>query len=352
MTTPRTFIRLLSTLLAVCLLIVLLTLWLGGRRANSVLAYVEQYGETAQVRMVDVDRRLDRRIHEYVDCQVGWLPDRDRVVFTFTPPGGAHHVMAFDAFARRPSTLTQDGRYNEAPAISPDGQWIAYAANRVNNNPIYLLNTRTGEQQVLGSVRMWVTQMRWSPDGRRILARGTQNNRTAAYYVLNLGGGMYRLPNARWANWSGDGRYTLYNDVRAGAEHVYVRDMTTGREQQVTDTSALARQPVWSPDGTRFVYVGGDAYAKTLMLYEFGSGQTRALTPPEYSDINLITWSADGARIAFSGRRLAVDERYDLLTPYDVYVVGSTGGAVQLARRGFGTYINNFSQFCAFAWRP
>jgi Tol biopolymer transport system component len=346
------YLRILAAVLAACLLVISATLWLGGQRANSVLAYVEQYGETAQVRMVDVERRLDRRIHEYVDCQVGWLPDRQRVVFTFTPPGGEHHVMAYDAFARRRTPLTQDGRYNEAPAISPDGQWIAYAANRVQRNPIYLLNTHTGEQQLLGNVPMWVTQMRWSPDGTRILARGTQNNRTAAYYVLNMAGGMYRLPNAHWANWSGDGRYTLYNDVRAGAEHIYVRDMTTGAEQQLTDTGALVRQPVWSPDGTRFVYVGGDAYAKMLMLYDFGSGATRALTQPEYADIGLVTWSADGRRIAFSGRRLAVDEQYDLLTPYDVYVVSSAGGDAQLARRGFGTYINNFSRFCAFAWRP
>lgn len=359
---PNHPLRLIWRAAAACLAsnaaLVILTLLLGGLRPNAVLAYVEQYGETAQARMVDVDRRLDRRIHIFVDCQIGWLPDGEAIYFTSTPPGGQHQVMRANVFTRQAAlTLTSGGTHNEAPAISPDGARIAYAANHSHTNTIYLIAARAADHesspQPVASVPMWVNRLLWSGDGARLIALGMQNNRTPVAYAINVEGQSSEpLPDARSANWSPDGRYTAYAAPAGEGADLFLRDLSTGETRRLTASESTERLPVWSPDGTRIAFISAEAGAAQLALIDLAQGTVSALTPPVYANIDLIEWSPDGTRIAFSGRSSQTANRYDRLTPYDIYVVAASGGEVQRVRRGFGTYINNYSRFCAFAWRP
>lgn len=134
-----------------------------------------------------------------------------------------------------PST-TRDRAY---PALSPDETWIAYVEGKV----------------LYGY---------WGPCG----SPGGQN-----VYVMPLDGGEPRqITDAfgwyRNPTWSPDGRYLAFESARLadnGGElvcdqsiyHIYVIDLETGKEMQLTSGPSSDYQPRWSADG-QWVLAGGD----------------------------------------------------------------------------------------------
>lgn len=54
--------------------------------------------------------------------------------------------------------------------------------------------------------------------------------------------------------------YTIWNDTEMG--HVYVRELSTGRDFQLTKAPGRYINPAWSPDGTEIVFVADETEAK------------------------------------------------------------------------------------------
>lgn len=51
---------------------------------------------------------------------------------------------------------------------SPDGQWVAFLADRGDKRQIYLIRARGGEAQAATSVKSQISEFQWSPDGKYI----------------------------------------------------------------------------------------------------------------------------------------------------------------------------------------
>jgi dipeptidyl aminopeptidase/acylaminoacyl peptidase len=64
-------------------------------------------------------------------------------------------------------TRTADGS-SSSPQWSPDGRWIAFAADRGDKRQIYLIRAEGGEAQPITEVTEGVKSFRWSPDGSKI----------------------------------------------------------------------------------------------------------------------------------------------------------------------------------------
>ncbi|MCK4786048.1 MAG: S9 family peptidase, partial [Desulfobacteraceae bacterium] len=64
-------------------------------------------------------------------------------------------------------TRTVDGASN-APQWSPDGQWIAFLADRGDKSQIHLIRSNGGEAQKITREKEGIKNFRWSPDGKRI----------------------------------------------------------------------------------------------------------------------------------------------------------------------------------------
>ncbi len=56
----------------------------------------------------------------------------------------------------------------ESPRWSPDGEWVAFVADRGNKRQIHLINGYGGEAWALTKVESGVGGIEWSPDGTRI----------------------------------------------------------------------------------------------------------------------------------------------------------------------------------------
>lgn len=317
--------------------------------SGSILAYVERYGEGTQARILDIAHQLDHWLYNDVDCQIDWADD-GRILILGRLPEQRHSILSLTPGGSEIARLTPPDSYTTAAAVSPDGRILAYAANRIQENAIFLVPLDTLDSHKLASLPAWINQILWSPDGASLAALGVRDNRFASGYVLTMTGELHDLPNAARMSWSADSSSLRYSVSQGGALTLYDYEPASGVQQPIQPGEGVASLLLWSPDGHQAAYIVNQDEFYGIDLYDTVTGQTSSLVPPLYTDIPLVRWSPHGDALLFSARPAAAQRAYRLLTPYNLYLVHLPDGAVQRVRSGFGQYVNNFSYFCALAW--
>ncbi len=197
---------------------------------------------------------------------------------------------------------------NRWPEWSPDGKLLAFVSDQPpggQDQPVIsILTLDTGKQEELHPRMNGIQRLRWSPDGRSILAGGRDERDRRGLYRIDaqtgdvspvvLSGGM----GVVWqAAWSRDGR-TIYYTMGAG---IIARDLGTGQEREIQ--SGDSKHFALSPDG-RFLAVprvDPRSASSVLDLIALETGQSRELlrVPDGGAFYRALSWSADG-RFLFS----------------------------------------------------
>lgn len=138
-----------------------------------------------------------------------------------------------------------------------------------------------------------------SPDGSSVAFRALND-----IYTMRLGQPPRPLTRDHWWKsdpaWSPDGRYLSYSTDRAGKLDIWLRDLATGTDRQLTNLpGAAAVSGSWSRDGTHIAFLDQNG---ALYTVEVATGTVRQVFTATFEP-GRPTWSPDGSVIALAAIR-------------------------------------------------
>ncbi len=199
---------------------------------------------------------------------------------------------------------------------SPDGKRVAYASN--SRDPryfdVYERSVDGGEPRLLLQHDGANHPVRYSPDGRFLLIARVESNTRNQLFLLEIASGEVRplTPQIDEGHavhespfWSAD-RRSLYLLSDRGRQYLSLArlDLETTELTYLQDISWDAEALAVTGDGSRLALViNEDGYSR-LELYDVSAGweERQALPLPALQSGTLrdLTWSRDGARLAFT----------------------------------------------------
>ncbi len=261
-------------------------------------------------------------------------------------------------------------------AWSPDGKRIAYS----KGNEIFLAGSDGSEARRLLATAGTPSYLRWSPDGTilRFTVDNPQTNNRSLWQASVDGSNLHALlpgwntpPNECCGNWTPDGRYFVFQAIRAGRVNIWALSENHGlfrstrhEPMQLTTGPMNIGEPVPSRDGKK-LFVEGWQPRGELVRFDAKSGQfapylagisawgldfSRDGKWVAYNDspdgamwrseldgtqklqltfpplqAYLPRWSPDGEQIAFFGHPPG--------EPWQIYVIPAAGGSPELLYR-------------------
>ena len=223
---------------------------------------------TTEIYVMDADGRNQQNLtnNPSSDGSPSWSPDGQRIAFDSNREGPFNwEIYVIDADGRNLQRLTNnpdddgwaDDRY---PSWSPDGQRIAFGARRDGHfenkfavtYEIYVMDADGGNQRRLTENRNNDWYPSWSPDGQRIafMADRKGNFEQFDIYVMDAdGGNLQNLTQHRawdWhPSWSPDGNRIVFESWRDGNTEIYVMDADGGNPKNLTNHPDSDGNPAW-----------------------------------------------------------------------------------------------------------
>jgi Tol biopolymer transport system component len=250
--------------------------------------------------------------HITAGSKIAFVSDRDgnSEIYTMNPDGSGV------------TRLTNEPAYNhDQPAISPDGNKIAFSSNRAGGAfNIFLMNVDgSNVTQLTNSGADYGPA--FSPDGSKILFTSVRSNYFQVF-VINADGANETLLSSDPfiydfdPSFSPDGSKIVFASSEAGGNYrIFVMDPDGANRVQLSDHPASEywqdTRPSFSPDGTRIVFQTAtvNGHFEILKMNADGSGLTE-LTHD--TDDFRPGYSPDGSKIIFSSPRSNNNEIYTM----------------------------------------
>jgi hypothetical protein len=221
---------------------------------------------------------------------------------------------------------------NLSPAITPQGDKVAYISDRSGYQNIYLMSAIDGKDLkilVKGETSEGFEElhflrpgMSFSPDGKK-LAFTAKSGEWDAIYIVDINSRktekhIMKMQGAFTTSWSPDGERIAFVANNHEKSDIYVYHLKTGDLQPVTDDVFTDDQPSWSPDGNFIAFVSdrgdflGDSdlpsdFKMSEYDYEFRDIYIADLTTRELRRCTNTPWEEafpifypDGKKLAFT----------------------------------------------------
>ena len=308
--------------------------------ASDTLVWLERRGKTGVlVAQTGVDAPRDLTDNSFnVSGRVGYgggaFTVRDGQVY-FQANGRLYKQNLAGGSAQ---AITPQFGDHASPAVSPDGNWLAYVHSYENADGIALVDT-AGEQfpRKLAYGTDFVMQPTWHPAGTHIAYvawnhpqmpwNGTElrliqlandgSDIPYAEHIVTLEGDP--TTSIFQPQFSPDGRYLSYISDVSGWGQIYVYDLEKQTHTQLTDAEAEHGTPAWiqgmrtyswTHDGKYIFYLQNNRAFFRLMRYEVSTATSEPVKGLEdYTHMEQITISSDGKAVTVIGSSSTIPSR-------------------------------------------
>ncbi len=204
-------------------------------------------------------------------------------------------------------------------------------------------------RQALGIVRPVI-----SPDGKKVAFAAVGD-----IYVMTIGGKPENVTKDKYLDtdpaWSPDGNQLVYSSDKGGnLLQLWIHDMKTGKDRQLTNMPTQPQGASWSPDGKRIAVFDVDAMwrAAGVSVVDVATGKVTRIHKSLFGP-GMPVWSPDGKRIALA-----------MVSPYSrsfregtnqILTMSSENGEENPADKWFAPIPNlsiDSRGFCGPVWSP
>lgn len=254
-----------------------------------------------------------------------WDRDDASELYTLPAPGGWPERLSFE---RDPKPYW----FDDPPQWSPDGERLAFT----DKGHVWVVPAAGGLPVKVSDFTDGAGSPRWLPDSNGLLLTVTRRKRS--HVMLSDREGAWPRPvslagqdgHAQDPVASPDGRRVVYvyqpldDLVRTD---LMLADLESGEVRALTDTPARHDlTPRWSQDGRQIAFISDRPGFYEIFVLDLETGQERQVTRAGY-DLGDIAWSPDGTRLACTVNRGGA---------FDLAVVDVADGSLHDVRIGYG----------------
>jgi Tol biopolymer transport system component len=347
---------------------------LGGyfayRGGQSVFYYIaNKYGEQKIAEIlhrVKSLRNVDAGFKSALGLTVEELSERwhkeQKVLYW---PDVAKREEPEDFASRLTNHVKENNFYNTSPAISPQGDKVAFISDRDDYFDVYIMSTIDNKVTKLvdgqrtknfEELHLLTPGMCWSPDGKKIALSAKSGERDAIYLIDVSSGDEEKiaidLEGIFTVDWSHSGDKLVFVGNTSYQSDIYTYDIATKELKNLTEDIFSDSDPVWSPDGKTIFFVSdrGDNLSRNMLPANFrivrsrykqldlysldvASGAILRITNDEESDETSPVVSADAKKLLYVSDRNGNGNVYErnLVTGQDRPITNSITGVYQLS---------------------
>ncbi len=249
-----------------------------------------------------------------------------------------------DEFAKR---LTDHkklvGYYNISPAISPQGDKIAFISDRDIYLDVYIMNSFDGEiikkviesgtTENLEELNVLFPALSWAPDNKRIALSSKSDGYDVIKIINTETGENENLPikmrGIESVSWSPDGKNIAFLGANSKQSDIYIYNFDTQKTTNITDDIFSEYVPSWSPDSKKIIFSSDrnghtkenftqdgltmstvSNFQMDLYLFDVETKKIERVTDWQYSDEKQAVFSQDGKEIIFISDFNGIDNLY------------------------------------------
>lgn len=227
-----------------------------------------------------------------------------------------------------------------APSVSPDGRHIAFLSNRGGGkDDVFVITPKGRDETQLTRTPEDEGTVQWSAGGKQVVFARFADGMSRIYSVNIDGTNELEIGNVpgRSPVFSPDGSRVVY---MAGDSWTTTRLMVAAKDgshvRQINDGKSVAWNSHWSPDGRRIAFTGRNAeHGLVIFVINSDGSDLHEVThlAAEEGNAQWPAWSPDGRQLAFQVNRLKAKSAH-------IWVVDLTSGNAHALGSHDGSYLD------------